>query len=121
LNDQKALQNTTIFNQDFETTLQNAKKWDFIYLDPPYDILTNTANFTWYNKGGFGKNEQIRLFETYQDLDKKWCFLMLSNHNTPFINDLYKQYKRETVLATRMVNAKADKRWLIEETIIFNY
>jgi DNA adenine methylase len=26
LNDQKALQNTTIFNQDFETTLQNAKK-----------------------------------------------------------------------------------------------
>jgi site-specific DNA-adenine methylase len=35
---------------------------------------------------------------------------MLSNHNTPFINKLYKDYHKETVLATRMVNANASKR-----------
>lgn len=121
LNDQKALKNTEIFNQDFEETLKNAKKWDFIYLDPPYDPLTITANFTGYNKWGFGKDEQMRLFEMYQELDKKWCFVMLSNHNTDFINDLYKKYNKHTVLATRMINSNAEKRWPVEETVIFNY
>lgn len=110
LNDQKALKNTEIFNQDFEETLKNAKKWDFIYLDPPYDPLTITANFTGYNKWGFGKDEQMRLFEMYQELDKKWCFVMLSNHNTDFINDLYKKYNKHTVLATRMINSNAEKK-----------
>ncbi len=121
LNDQKALQNTIILNQDFELVLKKAKKWDFIYFDPPYDTLTATANFTWYNKGGFDKEEQIRLFKTYQALDKMWCLLMLSNHNTQFINNLYRDYKRITVFASRMVNVKAGRRWPIEETIIFNY
>jgi DNA adenine methylase len=35
---------------------------------------------------------------------------MLSNHNTPFINELYKEYRRETVYARRSVNSDASKR-----------
>lgn len=117
----EALQNTTIRNDDFENILKYAEKGDFIYFDPPYDTLTDTANFTSYNKWGFGKEEQKRLFETYKALDKKWCFVMLSNHNTPFINDLYKDYRKEIVLAKRAINSDASKRWVIEETVILNY
>lgn len=117
----EALQNTTIKNDDFENILTYAEKWDFIYFDPPYDTLTDTANFTSYNKGWFGKEEQKRLFETYKALDKKWCFVMLSNHNTPFINELYKDYRKEIVLAKRAINSDASKRWVIEETVILNY
>ncbi|MCK9467434.1 MAG: DNA adenine methylase [Candidatus Absconditabacterales bacterium] len=117
----EALKNTTIKNSDFESILKYAEKGDFVYFDPPYDILTDTANFTNYNKGGFGKKEQIRLFETFKKLDKKGCFLMLSNHNTPFINELYKDYRKELVLARRAINSDASKRGLIEETVILNY
>jgi DNA adenine methylase len=119
--DSKALQNTTILLEDFEYILKHAKKEDFVYLDPPYDPLTSTANFTGYNKWGFWKEEQKRLFKIYEKLDKRGCYLMLSNHNTDFINKLYKNYHKYTVLATRMVNANAIKRWPVEETVILNY
>lgn len=120
---QEALQNTEIKNEDFENIINYANKWDFIYLDPPYDTLTTTANFTGYNKGWFGKEEQIRLFETYKALDKKWCFLMLSNHNTDFINNMYINawFRKETVLAKRAINSDASKRGNVEETVILNY
>ncbi len=118
---QESLQDTEIKNEDFEKIIKHANKWDFVYFDPPYDTLSNTANFTSYNKWWFWKDEQIRLFETYKALDKKWCFLMLSNHNTPFINDLYKDYRKEIVLARRSVNSDASKRGNIEETVILNY
>jgi len=118
---QEALQDTEIKNEDFENIVKYANKWDFVYFDPPYDTLTDTANFTSYNKWWFGKEEQIRLFETYKALDKKWCFLMLSNHNTPFINELYKDYRKEVVLARRSVNSDASKRGNVEETVILNY
>jgi len=46
---------------------------------------------------------------------------MLSNHNTPFINDLYKDYRKEVVFAKRAINSDASKRGVVEETVILNY
>lgn len=119
----EALQHTIIKNEDFENILKQAKKWDFIYLDPPYDPLTGTANFTSYNKWGFWKDDQIRLFEVYKKLDKMWCYLMLSNHNTKFINDMYINawFSKKTVFANRAINSNWKKRGKIEETVILNY
>ena len=116
----EALQNTTIENVDFSVVEKQAKKWDFVYFDPPYDVLTDTANFTDYNKWWFGRDEQERLFNTFDKLSKKGCYTMLSNHNTPFIRDLYKSYRKEIVLAKRMINSDATKRWAIEEIVVLN-
>ncbi len=117
----EALQNTTIIKEDFSNIIKYAKKWDFFYFDPPYDPLTDTANFTWYNKWGFWREEQQKLFEVYKKLDKMWCFVMLSNHNTDFINNLYKDYHRHVVYARRSINSDSSKRWVVEETVILNY
>ena len=117
----EALQNTTMKNDDFENILEYAEKWDLIYLDPPYDTLSDTANFTSYNEKWFGKDEQVRLFEAYQKLDKKWCYVMLSNHNTPLINELYKDYNIKVIYANRSINSNAKKRGKVEETVILNY
>lgn len=117
----EALQGTIVKHEDFESILHHAEKWDFIYLDPPYDPISTTASFTSYNESGFWTNEQVRLFETYQKLDKKWCLVMLSNHNTTLINDLYKSYRIEIVYANRAINSNAEKRGKIEETMILNY
>ena len=117
----EALQNTTIENADFSAIEKQAKKWDLVYFDPPYDVLTDTANFTDYNKWWFGRNEQVRLFNIFDELSKMGCFTMLSNHNTPFIRDLYDNYRKEIVLAKRMINSDATKRWAIEEIVVLNY
>jgi len=46
---------------------------------------------------------------------------MLSNHNTAFIRDLYKEFNIHIVNAKRMINSKADGRGDVEEVVITNY
>ena len=105
----------------FEKVLENAKKWDFVYLDPPYDVLTESANFTSYDKSWFGQDMQKKLRDVFIELDKMWCKVMLSNHNTPFIREIYSWYKFDIVKARRNVNSKGDKRGEVEEIVVRNY
>lgn len=104
---------------DFEEAVKNAKKGDFIYFDPPYD--SDTSTFNSYTEDGFGKEEQVRLFELFEKLDKKGCYIMLSNHNTKLIRDLYKNYNINVIKAKRNINANGKKRGNVEEVLITNY
>jgi len=117
----KALQNTIIKNIDFTEVLKYAEKGDFIYFDPPYDVLTQTANFTNYTSWWFTRQDQIKLAEVFRELDKRWCFVMLSNHNTEFIRNLYKDYRIDIVWAKRAVNSKAEGRKGVEEVVVRNF
>ena len=101
---------TNIKLQSFEKVLENTDKWDFVYFDPPYDVFDNGTNFTNYNGSWFGKNMQEKLAEVFKELDKKWVKLMLSNHNTDFIRNLYKWFRFEIVKAKRNVNSRGDWR-----------
>ena len=97
------------------------KKLNHVYFDPPYDVLTKSANFTNYNESWFGRDMQEKLRDVCLELDKKWVFVMVSNHNTDFIRDIYKNFRLEVVKAKRNVNSKWDWRWEIEEVVILNY
>ncbi len=110
-----------IFNEDFAETLERVNKGGFVYLDPPYDPVSDTANFTGYNKGGFSQDEQIRLKEYCDVLTKRNIKFMLSNSATDFIKDLYQDYTINIVQAKRAINSKANKRGAIEEVLVTNY
>ena len=75
---------------DFEEAVKDAKKGDFIYFDPPHD--SDTSTFNSYTETGFDKDEQRRPAKVYRELDQRGCYVMLSNHNTKLINELYKDY-----------------------------
>lgn len=47
----------TFYSEDFSETLSRIGKGGFVYLDPPYDSISDTASFTGYNKGGFNRDE----------------------------------------------------------------
>lgn len=113
--------NITFHNEDFSGVLTDLKKGDFVYLDPPYDPVSDTASFTGYNKGGFDRSEQIRLKNCCDDLTKKGINFMLSNSATDFIKELYDSYSISIVQAKRIINADANKRGNIDEVIIRNY
>lgn len=110
-----------ILNNDFSKILSKIKKGSFVYLDPPYDPISDTASFTGYNLNGFGKEEQIKLKEFCDKLDKKGVKFLLSNSATNFIKDLYKDYIIEIVEVPRMINSDSSKRGKVDEVLIRNY
>lgn len=113
--------NITFLNGDFEDALRNIRKGSFVYLDPPYDPVSSSANFTGYDKGGFGRQQQIRLKELCDTLDKKGVKFLLSNSSTDFINELYSQYEIIKVKAKRNINSNGDLRGEVDEVLVRNY
>ena len=106
---------------DYSEVLTNLQKGTFVYLDPPYDPVSDSASFTGYTKGGFSRNEQTRLRECCDDLSRRGIKFMLSNSATDFIMDLYSEYNITVVKAKRAVNSAGDKRGDVEEVIVRNY
>ena len=104
---------------DFEEAVSTAKKGDFVYFDPPYDSDTQTFNS--YTETGFDKDEQRRLAKVFKELDSRGVYVMLSNHNTVLVNELYGNYNIHIIEAKRTINANGKKRGKIEEVIITNY
>jgi DNA adenine methylase (dam) len=111
----------SFYSEDFADTLNRVTKGCFVYLDPPYDPVSDTASFTGYNKGGFDRSEQLRLKECCDALNARGVKFLLSNSATAFIKDLYKDYHISVVEAKRAINSDASKRGAIEEVLIRNY
>jgi len=112
-----------VSNEDFEVALSGAGRGDFVYLDPPYDPLSDTSSFTGYNLNSFGRNEQQRLQRVCDDLTGRGCKLLLSNSATDFIRDLYSDTSRYTIVeveANRNINSVGTSRGKISELLIFN-
>ena len=120
----RELQNVIIKHQDYTSVLKNAQKGDFIYFDPPYYPLNRTSSFTAYTSESFLEKEQTELRDTFVKLHKRGCYIMLSNSDTPFINDLYSEIDGATIhkiTAGRAINSKGSGRGKITELLVTNY
>lgn len=113
--------NIKIMNNDFEECLKGIRKGSFVYLDPPYDPVSSSANFTGYDKGGFNREEQIRLKKMCDKLNKRGVKFLLSNSSTEFIKDLYKEYDIKIVKAKRAINSNGNSRGEVDEVLVRNY
>ena len=116
----------TISNDDYAVVLQNVKAGDFVYLDPPYDPVSDTSSFTGYNAGGFTRKNQEELRDVCVELDKKGVKFLLSNSATSYIKEIYdaslfKVLKVEIVKAKRNINSNGNKRGEVDEVLIRNY
>ncbi len=106
---------------DYAEILHTVRRGTFVYLDPPYDPVSDTSSFTGYAKGGFTKEDQIRLRECCDELDRKGVRFMLSNSATDFIREQYAAYDIITVQAKRAINSVATKRGDVDEVVVRNY
>jgi DNA adenine methylase len=106
---------------DFGEAVQEATKGDFVYLDPPYDPVSDTASFTGYHLDGFGRDEQVRLKGVFDDLNRRGCRVLLSNSATDFIKDLYQGYPMKIIGAARAINSDATRRGKVDEVLVMNY
>lgn len=105
------LSNTTILNDDFEIVLNNyASPKDLIFLDPPYEPISEYADFKRYTKDFFSQEDQIRLKNQFDRLVEIGAYPILTNSDAPFILDLYKDYRIEIVETRRSISSNAKTR-----------
>lgn len=82
------LQNVELVCGDFSYILEKSNKDDLVYFDPPYH-----ETFTDYTKHTFKDTEQIKLKETVDILTEQKVHVVISNSDTEFIRELYKDYR----------------------------
>lgn len=132
--DEENLRNCSTLLQNVEMKVGDYKECKdfidsntFVYIDPPYRPLTQTAAFTSYSENGFTDKEQIELGNFITEISLKGAKVLASNsdpknanENDNFFDDLYSHFEIERVSASRMVNSNAKKRGAISELLISN-
>lgn len=122
------LQGVTIVCGDYKDSADFIDENTFVYFDPPYRPLTDTASFTAYTENLFHDKEQIELARFVDEMDKKGAKIVVSNSdpknvndNDDFFDDIYSAHKIKRVEATRMINCNSQARGKIKELLISNF
>ena len=121
----KILQSKTIkiSCRGFEAVLDDAKKGDLIYFDPPYQPISSTANFTSYTHRDFTEDDLMRLVDLANLLNSLGCHVLLSYSNSKIVKDYFseKHWFISEIKANRAINSNSKKRTGHKEIIIKNY
>ncbi len=122
---------STLFNsrnikftcRDFASILDDVKKDDFVYFDPPYQPISSTANFTSYTNKDFTTNDLKRLVDLSESLDAKGCNVLLSNSFSSHVMDQFSSsiWSKIKISANRAINSNSTKRTGHFELLIKNY
>ncbi len=122
------LQNVKIVCGDYRDSAGFIDESTFVYFDPPYRPITNTASFTAYTENLFNDEEQIELAGFVDDMHRKGAKVVISNSdpknsNTEddFFDNIYSSHKIKRVEATRMINCNSEARGKIKELLISNF
>lgn len=122
------LQNVTIVCGDYRQSADFIDDSTFVYFDPPYRPITDTASFTAYTEILFNDEEQIELAKFVDDMHRKGAKIVISNSDPKnsnmedeFFDNIYSSHKIKRVEATRMINCNSEARGKIKELLISNF
>ena len=122
------LQNVTIVCGDYRQSADFIDDSTFVYFDPPYRPITDTASFTAYTENLFNDEEQIELAKFVDDMHRKGAKIVISNSDPKnsnmedeFFDNIYSSHKIKRVEATRMINCNSEARGKIKELLISNF
>ena len=115
--------NLEFFCRDFEQSLHDIKKGDFVYFDPPYQPVSNTANFTSYTNKSFTDDDLERLANLAEKLDSMGCKVLLSNSKSEIVENSFSssKWKIKEIRVNRAINSNSAKRTGHSEVLIKNY
>ncbi len=116
----KALKQVKFSTGDFEDCLVDVTRNDFVYFDPPYYKVGGFSDFNRYTAGQFREPQHLRLASLCNELDDKGVRWAVSNSDTPFIREIFKGYRLETIHARREINLNSQNRD-IKELLVLNY
>jgi len=115
--------NLEFFCRDFEQSLHDIKRDDFVYFDPPYQPVSQTANFTSYTNRSFTADDLERLANLAEKLDSIGCKVLLSNSKSKIVENSFSssKWKIKEIRVNRAINSNSTKRTGHSEVLIKNY
>jgi DNA adenine methylase len=114
----RMLQRAELGAHHFADAVEKARAGDFVYFDPPYHPLSDTAHFTSYTSTCFGADDQRELARVARALVRRGCTVVVSNSDTAFVRELYRGFLIDVVDCARAINSKASARGPQRELII---
>jgi len=95
---------------DFIEVMQSTESGDILYCDPPYVPLSATAHFTAYSKAGFNSANQTMLARVAETLMSAGIPVVISNHDTPFVRELYQKATLTELSVQRSISCNGANR-----------
>lgn len=122
------LKNVEIVCADFKNSESFIDENTFVYFDPPYRPITNTASFTAYTASSFNDDKQMELANFAKKINEKGAKIVISNSDPKntneddnFFDELYSDFIIKRVEANRMINSNGNGRGKIRELLITNF
>jgi len=118
----------TLRHGTFQSACADASADAFVYFDPPYAPVSETAHFRSYTADGFSVADQEELQRVVIDLARRGCSVLLSNSVAPQITALYDRnqsakragLRAHRAPARRAINCDGSARGNVEEYLISN-
>ncbi len=89
------------------------KQGDLVYCDPPYD-----GTYSGYTGAGFDDDDQKALRDACIRWREDGCYVIVSNSDTGFIRQLYKEFELHEVSAPRHINSNGKGRGRVGDLLI---
>ena len=117
----KFLKTVQFYNSDYKTCLETADDGDVIFLDPPYDQdeTISTEGFVGYQKEGWTRQDLEELKLVCDRLSDRGCKVIITNNDTKFVRELFKDYNFREIEVKRSINRDGNKR-KGKELVIYN-
>lgn len=102
------------FNQIFQHIFSHRDDY-VVYCDPPYAPLMQETNFTQYAGGGFTLEQQRALANYAKQAASGQIPVLISNHDTAFTREIYRDAKIKTFQVQRNISQRGDARMKVPE------
>jgi len=115
----ESLQSAQLLTGDFEDVIDQARKGDLIFADPPYTIKHNHNGFVKYNESLFSWPDQERLGSALWRAEKRGAAIIATNANHDSVRALYKgKFKLTTMERNSVLSGDPVFRGKFQELLI---
>lgn len=109
----------------FEKTIDASEQWAdgkrcFLFLDPPYYPLNETARFTSY-ADEWKEEDFLSLKASIDKIHARGDLFLLCNSAVPFMKDLFSDFYQIEHVVSRHVSCKVSERRPVLELLVSNY
>jgi len=118
----ETLKNATLMDGDFEAIIDQTKKDDLIFVDPPYTVLHDDNGFIKYNEQLFSWADQVRLKNCLKRAKERGSKIIIANASHISIKELYESaFSITEIQRHSIIAASAEKRKSCKELVITSF